>query len=56
MDQRIEFYVEQFGDGWRATLSDNYVTWGYGEDPYDAIGNLCVELSYDAQQENEASE
>lgn len=42
------FYVEEVDeDGsttYRATQSDSYVTWGYGETPWEAIANLCDEL------------
>lgn len=41
MEFRIEFHVEKFGDEWRATLADDFTEWGYGETPYEAIGNYC---------------
>lgn len=50
MDETFCFHVEPFGDGYRATLNDNFVHWEYGEDPYEAIANLCTELSYESQQ------
>lgn len=47
MDFRLEFHVEEFGDEWRATLADDFVTWGYGETPYEAIEALCKELDWE---------
>lgn len=42
---RIEFWVEELEDGtYRATQSDSYVNWGYGDTPWEAIANLCDEL------------
>lgn len=45
MDQTCRFVVEELGDGhYRATLDDNFVTWGYGDTPWEAISELCLEM------------
>ncbi len=38
---RIEFRVERFENGWRATLSNDLTEWGFGDTPYAAIEDYC---------------
>lgn len=55
-DLRIEFHVERCDDsegnpGWRATLADDYTTWGYGDTPYGAIRALLEDFEWQDNEE-----
>ncbi len=41
MMNTLNFYFEQLDDGtYRATFDDDFVTWGYGDNPYQAVIDL----------------
>lgn len=58
MEDRIEFYCESMKSPdsltqWRATLSGNYVTWGYGETHWEAIAQLCEQYAEEDEMNGE---
>lgn len=53
VDFTFRFFVQHDPDNdrWRATESDNFNTWGFGDSAYAAIADLCEALDELAEDE-----